>query len=207
MRLQNPFAAINTTGIDSQILVVLARTEQYLTVAEIHQLIPEDGSIQGIRKALTRLAQQGTVLERFTGRSAGYALNRQHLLAQSILNIANIKSTLIDRVSQEIFEWEVQPFTAQLFGSAARGDMSNNSDIDLLIVMPLNTDRDTATTLIDKLANQVHMWTGNDVRPLLYFEHEVASASIFDSILREGINVVGDPAWLRRQLRAQTGTS
>ena len=41
MRLQNPFSAISTTGIDSQVLTVLVRSEQYLTIREIHQLLPE----------------------------------------------------------------------------------------------------------------------------------------------------------------------
>lgn len=207
MRFQNPFAAMNTTGIDSQILVVLARSEQYLTVAEIHQLIPEVGSLQGIRKALARLVQQGTALERFTGRSAGYALNREHLLTPSIMNIANIKSEFIRRLSQTISEWETQPLTVKLFGSAAREDMSDDSDIDLLVVMPTTASRHTAVTLVDELAAQAKQWTGNDVRPLLYFEDEVTPASIFNSTLREGIDVTGDPAWLRRRIRSHTVAS
>lgn len=47
MRLQNPFAVASTTGMDSQVLTVLARAEQFLTVHQLHQLLPESGSSPG----------------------------------------------------------------------------------------------------------------------------------------------------------------
>lgn len=201
MRLQNPFAALNTTGIDSQILVVLARTEQYLTVAQIHGLLPEVGSPEGVRKSVARLTRQGTVLERVTGRSAAYALNREHLLAQPILTIANAKQELIHRIAQVISGWEVHPLVVTLFGSAARDEMAEDSDIDLLIVMPDAIDHLHTIALVDDLASRTKQWTGNDVRPLLYLSGEVQRAAIFDSILAEGVDIAGDPSWLRKRLR------
>lgn len=201
MRLQNPFAALNTTGIDSQVLVVLARTEQYLTVAQVHTLLPERGSLEGVRKSLTRLVEHGTLLERVTGRSAAFALNREHLLVDPILQIARAKQELVNRLSQLISTWAMPPLTVKLFGSAARGEMNDASDIDLLIVMPDGVDPSEASALADALASRTRRWTGNDVRPLLYLDGEVRAASIFDSILREGIDVAGDPSWLRRRLR------
>lgn len=205
MRLQNPFAALNTTGIDSQVLLVLARTEQYLTVSQVHSLLPERGSLEGIRKSLARLVAQGTVLERVTGRSAAFALNREHLLAGPILQIAAAKQELIRRLAHLISEWKVQPCTVKLFGSAARSEMREASDIDLLFVMPDEIDAEEAAELVGRLSKQVNQWTGNDVRPLMYFGAEIKPASIFESILREGIDIAGDPNWLRRQLR--TGRS
>lgn len=201
MRLQNPFAALSTTGIDSQVLVVLAGSEQYLTVAQIQSLLPEAGSIEGVRKSVNRLLEQGTVLERVTGRSAAYALNREHLLVKPVLQIADAKRELLRRLAEQVSGWTVHPLTVKLFGSAARGDMTATSDIDLLVVMPEEVSHEDATELVDDLASRVSRWTGNDVRPLLYFDREVQPATIFDSILREGLDVAGDPAWLRRRLR------
>lgn len=201
MRIQNPFAALSTTGIDSQVLVVLARSDNYLTVAQIHALLPEGGSLEGVRKSAARLVAQGTVLERVTGRSVAYALNREHLLAQPILQIASAKQELIRRLAQHVSEWDVAPLTVKLFGSAARGEMTETSDIDLLVVMPEEAGHDVAAELTDNLASSARQWTGNDVRPLFYLDSELQPSSIFDSILREGIDVAGDPAWLRKQLR------
>lgn len=203
MRLQNPFAAINTTGIDSQVLVVLARADDFFTVNQIHTLIPENGSVMGIRSALTRLVIQGTVIERQTGRSVSFALNRSHLLAEYIRGIATVKSTFIEMLRNEISQWNVQPIVAQLFGSAARGDMSDSSDIDLLFIMPSDSDFDSTNEILGLLASKAQEWTGNDVRPLLYNEDEISPAPIFDSIIKEGINLAGDPAWLRRKLHSK----
>lgn len=201
MRLQNPFAALSTTGIDSQILVVLARTEQYLTVTQIHGLLPEAGSPEGVRKSLARLTRHGTVLERVTGRSAAYALNRAHLLAQPILAIASAKQELVHRLARLVTGWEVQPLAVTLFGSAARGEMTEDSDIDLLVVMPDSAEHENTMTMVDALASHAKQWTGNDVRPLIYFAGEVRQAPIFDSILTEGIDIAGEPSWLRKRLR------
>lgn len=201
MRLQNPFAAISATGIDSQVLFALARTEEHLTVAQIQHVLPESGSLEGVRKSVARLVRQGTVSDRTTGRTVGYALNRDHLLAGAILEIATAKQELVRRLARTIEEWPVQPVTVKLFGSAARGDMTDASDIDLLVVMSDATEQDEAISLVDDLARRGKKWTGNDVRPLLYVSSEVRPASIFDSILAEGIDIAGDPVWLRRTLR------
>ncbi|MBN8881394.1 putative nucleotidyltransferase [Salana multivorans] len=201
MRLQNPFAAIAPTGLDSQVLTILSRTEQHLTVDEIHRLLPESGSSQGVRNSVARLTDQGVLDERIHGRVRAYALNRDHLLAPAVLQIADAKTALIARMSQAVAEWPVQPLTVAIFGSAARGDMQTSSDIDVLVVAPDDADEDTVADEVARLAHQVSRWTGNDVRPLVYRATEVAPAGVFDSVLREGIDVAGDPTWLRRHLR------
>lgn len=201
MRLQNPFAVVSTTGLDSQVLTVLARTEQYLSVRQIHQLLPEKGSPQGVRKSVVRLVEQGTVLERATGRSYAYTLNLDHLLAEAIQKIANAKSELLSRMSEVISKWRIQPLTVKIFGSAARNEMHADSDIDLLVVMPDAATEDVVEDSVRRLAAQATLWTGNDVRPLVYRSSEVRPASIFNSILEEGIDIAGDPSWLRKQLR------
>lgn len=201
MRLQNPFAAVITTGLDSQVLMVLARTEQYLSVNQMHKLLPEDGSAQGVRKSVTRLGEQGVVLERVTGRSFAYALNREHLLASAVLQIADAKKELIVRMGQLISEWDAQPLSVKIFGSAARNEMRADSDIDLLVVMSDSATDDAVEDSVRRLTNQVALWTGNDVRPLIYRSSEVRTASIFDSILQDGIDIAGDPSWLRKKLR------
>lgn len=201
MRLQNPFAALGSTGMDSQVLAVLSRSEQYLTIPAIHRLLPEEGSSTGARKALSRLVEQGVVLEQVTGRTHSYALNREHLLADVILKIASSRRELTSRIRDVINSWPVKPVTATIFGSAARNDMRSDSDIDILIVMPDETPEGLDDDLAGDLASQVTRWTGNDVRPLLYRAAEVKPAPIFDLIIKDGVDVAGDPTWLRRMAR------
>lgn len=203
MRLQNPFAALSPTGLDSQVLTVLARADAELTPGQIHALLPEGGSLEGVRQSVRRLASHGTVIERRVGRSMAYELNARHLLAGPIREIARAKQHLIDLLSSHVREWRLQPLTVKLFGSAARSEMTDGSDIDVLVVMPDSADRDEAEARVGNLASVTRDLTGNDVRPLLYFESEVEQAGIFDSILADGIDIAGDPSWLRRNLRAR----
>lgn len=207
MRLQNPFAALSPTGLDSQVLLVLAKTEGYLTVAEIHRLLPEGGSLEGVRKSTRRLTDQGTVLERIIGRSSAYGLNVEHLLAEPIRQIALAKQRLITELAQRVAEWPKQPLTVKLFGSAARNEMTDSSDIDIIVVMPDDVEPERVQDLVDDLTRFASGLTGNDVRPLLYYGAEVATANIFDSILEEGIDIAGDPSWLRKHLRSTKDAS
>ncbi len=50
------------------------------------------------------------------------------------------KPELISEITKRVVE-SVQPLRIVLFGSAARGDMGPDSDLDLLIVMPDGGDR------------------------------------------------------------------
>jgi predicted nucleotidyltransferase len=201
MRLQNPFSAISTTGIDSQVLTVLVRSEQYLTIREIHQLLPEKGSHQGVRLSAGRLVEQGMLLRRLTGRGYAFAFNGDHLLAAAVRQIAQAKSELLSRMSFEISEWQIQPIVVTLFGSAARNEMSIDSDIDVLIVVPDGVVDGVVEELVSDFAAHVTLWTGNDLRTLVYRDSEVQPAAIFDSIVADGIPIAGDRSWLRKRLR------
>ena len=167
MRLQNPFAALSPTGLDSQVLLVPARVDAELTVLRIHALIPEEGSLPGIRIAAKRLADQGVLNQRVIPRVHLYALNREHRLVEFICAIADTRQGLIDRIRAMISAWCLQPSTAKLFGSAARNDMRSDSDIDLLFVFRDGVEEE-GLDLSGALADTIRAWTGNDVRPLVY---------------------------------------
>lgn len=201
MRFQNPFAVISPVGLDSQVLTVLARSDHYMTAPEIHRHLPEGGSSNGVRNALARLVEIGTVLEAFAGRISIFALNREHLLAESITQFANAKRTFIEKLAAEITDWETQPISVTMFGSAARNDMQSNSDIDLLFILSDDLATEPENTALSDLVSKASQWTGNDIRPLVYFASEVTDASVFSTILEDGIHIAGNRNWLRRKFR------
>lgn len=124
------------------------------------------------------------------------------VLAGPILQIADAKQELVRRFAREISKWGLQPLTVKLFGSAARGDMGDQSDVDLLVVLPDEVRFDEGFTVVGELTSRASRWTGNDVRPLLYRAGEIAAAPIFTAVIEEGIDVAGDPSWLPRRLRS-----
>ena len=203
MRLQNPLTTISPT-LDMGVLYVLARADAEFTAPNLSNLLPECSSLAGVRKALIRLVAQGIVLDKVAGRTHVFRLNRDHLLAEAVIAMAFTKDRLFARIRSEIEMWEFSPIVVTIFGSAARNDMRNDSDIDLFIALNDSSDESQADNRIAQLAADVSAWTGNDTRPLVYLESEVAPSPIFDSIITDGYTLFGDATWLRRVLRADS---
>lgn len=98
-----------------------------MTVGWLSNLIPAR-SPAGIRLTVERLVEQGVIRVHSVGRTRGYSLNDDHLLAPALRTIAGAQVAFIDRM-QALFHPLPTPFAA-VFGSAARGEMRADSDID-----------------------------------------------------------------------------
>jgi predicted nucleotidyltransferase len=116
-----------------------------------------------VQHVLERLVRHGLVSRVETGRTYFYRFNRQHLLAPVVEKMVEARVELVRRLRASIAEWGLQPVHASLFGSAARGDGDENSDIDLLVVRPADADPDNPAwrESVDGLAESVLDWTGN----------------------------------------------
>jgi len=203
MQLQSPFAVVTPT-LDGEILAVLARVESSLTVGQIRSLLPHR-SDEGIRKALHRLSAQGIVNSEHVGGVVGHGLNRRHLAAPQVVAIARLRDTLIERMQESLKVWPTPPRWTALFGSAARGEMRIDSDIDLFMVDP-GVDAELWDTWTSAFAADVSAWTGNDLRILSLTEEEVRLGAakrdpIIESLLADALVVSGPTDWLRRTVR------
>ena len=200
MQTQHPLAVITPT-LDGDVLTVLARADAPYTVGDVQRVIG-GRSHAGIRKVLERLTQQGTVIAQPVGAAISYRLNREHLAAQHIVALANLRATLIERMRVHVEAWPTPPVWAAMFGSAARGDMRPESDIDLFLVDP-DVDPPRWEGLVHQLAGEVSRWTGNDARVLSMTEAEVRVGAlrhdpILQSLLDEALTITGDPKWPHR---------
>lgn len=200
MQTQHPLAVITPT-LDGDVLAVLARADAPYTVGSIQRVIGSR-SYTGIRKVLDRLVQQGIVIAQPVGAVISYRLNREHLAAQHIVALANLRATLIGRIRTSIEAWPTPPVWTALFGSAARGEMRPDSDIDLFVVDP-GLDHERWEGYVHQLGGEVSRWTGNDARVLSMTEDEVRLGAvtrdpILQSLLDEALTITGEPAWLRR---------
>ena len=200
MQTQHPLAVITPT-LDGDVLAVLAAADAPHTVGGVLDLLG-GRSYEGVRKVLTRLAAQGTVTAQRVGNVMSYRLNREHLAAQHIIALADLRGALMHRVGSHVQSWPTPPVWAALFGSAARGQMLPDSDIDLFLVDP-GVDADLWDVLVDQLSRDVSAWTGNDARVLSMTEAEVRASAvtrdpILASLLEDALTISGDPVWLRR---------
>ena len=162
MDVARPYAAVTGSGLEGEVLAVLAGTTRPLTGRQIARLA-RNGSDRGLRLALNRLAEQGLVDTMEARPAILYTLNREHIAAPVALALVDLRRALFGRIRGAIEQWEVAPVHASVFGSAARGDGDTASDIDVFVVRPAAVAPDDAawTAQLDSLANAITRWTGN----------------------------------------------
>jgi predicted nucleotidyltransferase len=194
VRLQHPFEVVTPT-LDGDVLNVLAGADGWFATQTITSLIPQR-SQEGVRKTLKRLVSVGIVEELSAGRAFLFRLNREHLAAEPILQLASLKQLFSSRLTSVMTNWEYPPLFAAIFGSAARNQMTAESDVDLFLIQPADAPTSTWDTQVEALITQASKWIGSDVRPLLYTESDVArlgqSEPVFEFIAQEGVPVFGE---------------
>lgn len=201
MILDRPLLTVSPT-VDGDVLTVLARADAEFTAPRIQTLIGRH-SVPGVRKALHRLVTQGVASTDRSGRTMRYWLNREHVAANAIVELASLPDSVIERIRLTVAEWSVQPVVVSMFGSAARGDMSPDSDIDLFVVGPADiADDDAWDDQIAELERLVSTLTGNDARVLAYRTSELDARRdpVLQEIERDSVHIVGDRTFLRSML-------
>ena len=195
MQVQHPFGVVTPT-LDGDVLTVLAGADADFTPPQVHAILASR-SVEGVRKALQRLSDEGIVTASRHGHAVLYRLNRQHVAADAVLALSRLRTTLIERISARIATWPTPPVAAVMFGSAATGQMRHDSDIDLFVVRSdtVAADEPGWTDQLRDLEASVTAWTGNDTRILEYAQHDLAVAEhdpVLDDIAAEGVMVFGE---------------
>lgn len=186
--------------LDGAVVSVLSATTRPLTGREVARLAPE-GSQPGIAKALGRLADSGLVDREEAGNALLYQLNRDHLAAPAAAMLADLRNALVGRLRDELADWAIRPVHGSIFGSAARGDGNEGSDIDLLVVRPAavaaNDSRWSAQ--LDGLADSVRRWTGNAASISEIGEQDIPRLArerppVVDAVADDAITLTGPEA-------------
>jgi predicted nucleotidyltransferase len=120
------------------------------------------GSPDGVRRVLARLVVQGVVLAEEHAHATLYRLNRDHVATKSIIELTRLREEILNRIQRTVDAWDIQPIHASLYGSFARGEADEASDLDFLLVVDTATASDDQwLRQIDELARLVQQWTGN----------------------------------------------
>ncbi|HEY2701453.1 MAG TPA: nucleotidyltransferase domain-containing protein [Pseudonocardiaceae bacterium] len=154
---------------------------------------------------LIRLVRQGIVYSDKVGNAFTYRLNRDHLAAEYIIGLANLQMKLLKRIEDRLESWTLPPVYAAVFGSAARGSMTADSDLDLLLIQPDDADDALWETQVNDLTAEVTRWTGNDTQPLEFTASDLAARGryepVLSAVLDHGLTVAGTHSWFNKQLR------
>ncbi len=201
MDAQRPLAVVTPT-LDGDVLAVFAQADASFTTGQLHRMLPRF-SEDGIRKVLSRLSKQGIVTSERAGNAYVYRFNRDHLAAGPILELAQLRVTLLSRIEKRLSTWPYPPVYAAVFGSMARGTAATSSDVDLLLVRPDEVADDEWDARVAELASDISKWTGNDARPIEFTTNDLAARReerVFTEVLAKGLTVHGQRAWLQRQI-------
>ena len=202
MRLDRPMLTVTPT-VDGDVLSLLARADAAFTAPKVQRLLDRH-SVPGVRKVLNRLVEQGIVHADQAGRTLTYRLNRDHLAAAPIIELAHLDDALIERIRTAVATWDRAPVLVMLFGSAATGQMRVDSDIDVFVVgNEPNDASDRWREQISELELDITKWTGNDARVLAYSVDDLHHTNdvVVDDIARDGILIAGDRTLLNRSRR------
>lgn len=185
-------------GLHGRVLGVLARTDRALTGRAVAGLLHTPASPSGVQKVLDDLVSNGVVIAEPAGRARLYTLNRDHVAAQAIDQLAHLRDVLLERIKAEANAWQLPAKAIWLFGSTARGQGDSDSDLDLLIVRPDEIDDSDRIWLeqVDTLSAHASLWSGNSCEVVEYSAHELRDlighrARLVTELRRDALPITG----------------
>ena len=163
-----------------------------------------------MNSVLAELSTSGIVLREAHPPSVLYEFNREHVAAPFVEALADLRQLLLVRIRAEVESWDQPAVAVWMFGSAARGDGSAESDIDILVVRPDSLDEDDQVwcSQLAQLADEVRAWSGNACEVLELSRAEVAESvrsgqSLATDLRRDAVPLGGAlPSSILRQHRA-----
>lgn len=195
MDLGSPLRSL-IPSLDSAVLETLAGTESSLSMSQIGRLAGR-GTRQGLNLVVERLVEHGIVIADPANRGNLYRLNREHVLADAILSACSARSTIFVRLVNAVRGLMPQPVHASIFGSFARREAGQASDIDVLLILSEDAEIDDQWfAAMRKLAEDVFAWTGNRLEYLVFTESElrdlvVRNEAIVHSWLDDSVVLLG----------------
>lgn len=180
MNLSAPLADV-LPGARGQLLTTLVQLEAPVTVRALAR--HAGVAAQTALSVVNDLADAGVVYLQRAGQAQLVTLNRSHVLAQPLIELARTRARLIEMLRSELAGWAGLA-GAWLFGSAARGGGDRESDIDILLVASTTPEAVAWGEASGRLVNQVQSWTGNQVRLV---EHSRGS---FALLIRDGNRLI-----------------
>jgi predicted nucleotidyltransferase len=183
-------------GTQGRVLAVLAESTAELnlrTVARLARVSPAQAS-----RVLPGLVELGLVERREVPPSSLFRLNRQHIAAKAVIELARSHDIALERIATAARNLQVPPASLIIFGSFARREADRHSDIDALIVRPDGVDEDDETwaTGLEQWRDVVRSVTGNRVEVIETDRAEATEKlagrqSVWRDIATDGVVVHG----------------
>lgn len=154
-----------------------------------------------IHPALKELLETRIIIQRKIGRSLLYKINTRHILFQQIKELIDFEKKSLRSVAEEfVYALPKKTITAAiLFGSVARGQFTEKSDIDILLVYKNKKKENEAEKIVDMLLDRYDV----HVVPLFLTNKEIQERmkrfdTLIITIMNEGEVLYGEAPWLKK---------
>ena len=184
-----------------RVLRVLDGVSVPLTVRQIAQ--QADITYQAVSNVLKQLVEIGVVQVSRSGNACLYQLESDHIFVQDLVRpLFRFEYELRDEMIRDIRK-ALSPLanSAVMFGSFARGDQTINSDVDLVIVVLDDGQKNAIEVGLNDYISHFNRRFGHRLEVLVFDYGEVAalrdrSASLLAEISDDGLVIVGDGDWM-----------
>ncbi|MEZ5296535.1 MAG: helix-turn-helix domain-containing protein [Ilumatobacteraceae bacterium] len=195
MDFLHPIRAV-IPGAQGRVLGVLAETTAPLNLSTLARLAGI--SVAQASRVMPGLVELGLVERREIPPSSQFRLIRENVAAQAIIDLARSRDAALTQIGSAAADLPVPPVSVIVFGSVARGDSDQHSDLDVIIVRPddVDDDDDAWATSIERWRSEAQAITGNTVEVLEVTQGEAraklaGSAQLWRDVARDGIVVYG----------------
>src|SRR3954447_3593800 len=195
MNFVHPVEAV-IPGAQGRVLAVLAETSTKLNLRTIARLA--NVSNAQASRVLPTLVELGLVERRELPPSSHFRLVRTNVGAQAVIELARSRDAVLTRIGREASDLPIAPTSVVVFGSLARGEAHEASDIDVLVVRPdrIAEDDENWSASIEKWRNDIRAIAGNPVEILEVSRSEASARltsnkQVWRDIRREGVVVHG----------------
>lgn len=212
MHVGGPARSVLPT-VDAPVLLALHGSTRALTGRRLAVLA--GASHTAVTAILSRLTSAGIEFAEQQGAAMLYLGNREHVAWPAIEALAGMRNAVLAAMTAELTSWDPGPVTALCFGSFARGDGDERSDIDVLLVRPPGVDELDANWERQQTALRelVPRKTGNtcqvlDIGPDRLLAHVELDDPLVHNWRRDGVLLAGAAlAWTMTAARQHAGTS
>lgn len=189
-------ATVIAPGGTAAVVRILAGADEAFTIRQLARMA--EVSPHRAHQVIERLSDHGLVDTEFKGASRLCRLNHDHLAASAVVQIAHLRSALLGLLRSTIRGWRPRVVHASLFGSAARGDGTTSSDLDILVVRPAEVNEGDPAWIDQQTesGDAIYRATGNRVAWFSLTRTELEASvgrdeAIVDEWRRDAIQLAG----------------
>lgn len=183
-------------GVQGRVLSVLVETTAELNLRTVARLAGV--SVAQASRVLPHLVELGLVERREVPPSSLFRLVPEHIAAGPLLGIARARDVMLEAMGRIAGDLPVSPTSVIVFGSFARGEADEQSDIDTILVRPIDVDEsdEAWAASVEQWADSVRRVSGNRVEVLEVGADEIAGRlhsrrQIWSDVRRDGLVVYG----------------